>query len=524
MNVQLMEPVSSVAHDELLPSQKAALRDIENSLGMASVVAFAGPAGMGKTRVARLLAERHGADYLCLADYLATVRQMPHDRWDERVFRMVEARLRAADMIILDDFTYLKTVCPSPRGTSYSEQSIDELRLLAERLQKKLVLVGRSRRPEDEFGPYNPDQELANWVYEGGRTPVVLLGPALEAEDFAALAAACLGESRAAAIDFSVVQHYAAHLSLRQIQLVCSLIADVAQPDTRLFVEQLGIHVLRDNMRLADVEVLDFASLPGSESIAEALETHVVMPFEHPELARRNGVSARRGVMLFGPPGTGKTSIGRALARRMKGKFFLIDGSIGTEPPNIFMTRIKGIIEQAVKSAPSVLFIDDADTLFAIPYVGGLVRYLLTLLDGLESENASKVCVMMTVMDAQKVPDALVRSGRVELWLEMSPPDEPTRARILARWAGSGLPETEQLDFARLAALSAGFTPADLRRVMDDARLLYARDLAVGRSARSATDYAEQAITELRRVRERMASLLGDAKLPGALKNGGLPA
>ena len=93
------------------------------------------------------------------------------------------------------------------------------------------------------------------------------------------------------------------------------------------------------------------------------------------------------------------------------------------------------MFEKAKQSAPSILFIDDSDMLFECQDIqsAGLYRYLLTLLDGLESETAGRVCVMMTVMDVATLPPALVRSGRVELWLTMSLPDQAARRAILRR-------------------------------------------------------------------------------------------
>jgi len=70
-----------------------------------------------------------------------------------------------------------------------------------------------------------------------------------------------------------------------------------------------------------------------------------------------------------GFPGAGKTSIGRALAHRMKGKFFMIDGTFITEPPGAFFNRVKAVFEAARANSPSVIFIDDADVLFKTDHV-----------------------------------------------------------------------------------------------------------------------------------------------------------
>jgi ATP-dependent 26S proteasome regulatory subunit len=190
----------------------------------------------------------------------------------------------------------------------------------------------------------------------------------------------------------------------------------------------------------------------------------------------------------------------------------MIDGSINTEPPTAFFDQFQQIVKLAKENSPSVLFIDDADVLFGIHHVAGLVRYLLSLLDGLESESAGSVCVMMTAMDARRVPDALLRSGRVELWLETRTPDLETRGRILERWTKPGLPGKKAIDYKRLSAMTEGFTPADLRRIAADARLLYAGDLVDGRKPANATDYMVNAVQDIIDVRARMTQAIDECR------------
>jgi transitional endoplasmic reticulum ATPase len=135
-------------------------------------------------------------------------------------------------------------------------------------------------------------------------------------------------------------------------------------------------------------------------------------------------------VLLYGPPGTGKTTVGRALAHRLRGKFFLVDGTFIAGSRD-FYERIHQVFESAKENSPAVIFIDDADAIFEDGEERGLYRYLLTMIDGLESEGRSRVCVMMTAMNLSHLPPALVRSGRVELWLEMKLPDSEARRRLL---------------------------------------------------------------------------------------------
>ena len=180
------------------------------------------------------------------------------------------------------------------------------------------------------------------------------------------------------------------------------------------------------NVNLGDVEEVDLRDLHGVDDVIEKLEANIVLPLENDDLSRKMNLTPRRGVLLYGPPGTGKTTVGRALAHRLKSKFFRIDGSFisGTSS---FYTGVISVFEHAKRNAPAVVFVDDSDVIFEAGEEMGFYRYLLTILDGIESEEAGRLTVVMTAMDVSHLPPALIRSGRVELWLEMKLPDAGAR-------------------------------------------------------------------------------------------------
>jgi ATP-dependent 26S proteasome regulatory subunit len=135
----------------------------------------------------------------------------------------------------------------------------------------------------------------------------------------------------------------------------------------------------------------------------------------------------------------------------------------------------------------------------------GLSRYLLTMLDGLESQSAGRVCVMMTAMNVGNLPPAMVRSGRIELWLEMRLPDENARAAILAMHLNQ-LPELlAQVEPSQIVSATEGFTGADLKRLIEDGKTIYAYDRAKGHPLRTPSEYFLAAVETVRANKERYA-------------------
>ena len=183
--------------------------------------------------------------------------------------------------------------------------------------------------------------------------------------------------------------------------------------DTPRFLDYLNTHDLVSNVEIEEVEAVTWNDLRGVDDVIQALEAKIALPFENRELAVELGLKPKRGVLLAGPPGTGKTTIGRALAHRLKGKFFMVDGTM-IAGSNNFYAEINRVFSAAKRNAPSIVLIDDADVIFEGHKEDGLYRYLLTKLDGLESASSGRVCVIITAMEPADLPAALLRSGRIE--------------------------------------------------------------------------------------------------------------
>ncbi|OEC35378.1 AAA+-type ATPase, SpoVK/Ycf46/Vps4 family [Pseudomonas cuatrocienegasensis] len=489
----------------LAPSQAKVYQQLLDLLAIMPAIVLMGSTGSGKTLVLQHLADAMGGTLISAETVVDACRSVSAQNWDEAVRLRIEQALEQYPVVVIDDYHYIASVSgrSDTRGGYFPMLAMRQLIAKAGRDNKRLVLAGSPPQAWESVGD----------VY--GDFMAALSLPAFSPADYQAIARNLLGEARVAATDFQLVYRYAALLNGHQLRTLFNLhTLDNLELTGEQLIDTLSRYVLSSNTRVSEVEALTFDRLPGAEHIVEALETHIVLPLENRQLAMQLGLKPKRGVLLYGPPGTGKTSIGRALAHRMKGKFFLIDGSFVSEPPGNFFGKLQSVVNEAKENAPSVLFIDDADLLFKIDHIAGLERYLLTLLDGLESESASGVCVMMTAMNAALVPEALLRSGRVELWLQTHVPAAPIRARILERWVeGCGLPTSAPVMFQDLAETTEGFTPADLRRVVSDAKALYAMDIVKQRRELQAGTYLQNAIDEVIRLRGLMADSLGDDSL-----------
>jgi SpoVK/Ycf46/Vps4 family AAA+-type ATPase len=127
------------------------------------------------------------------------------------------------------------------------------------------------------------------------------------------------------------------------------------------------------------------------------------------------------------------------------------------------------------------------------------------MLAGLGSASAGRVCLMLTAMDVGHLPPALLRSGRVELWLEMRLPDAGARAAILGQHLADFPADWGPVDLAALAGGSEHCTGADLKRLAEDGKNLLAADLAQGLPPRPPTTYFRAALATLRANKERYA-------------------
>ncbi|MDT7888491.1 MAG: CDC48 family AAA ATPase [Desulfurococcales archaeon] len=211
------------------------------------------------------------------------------------------------------------------------------------------------------------------------------------------------------------------------------------------------------------------------EEAKARLREIVELPMRHPELFRHLGIEPPKGVLLYGPPGVGKTLLAKALANEVGAYFIAINGpEIMSKFYGESEQRLREIFEEARKNAPAIIFIDEIDAIAPKreEVVGEVekrvVAQLLTLMDGLAERG--RVIVIGATNRPDALDPALRRPGRFDREIEIPPPDKKARREILAVHTRS-VPLDDEVNLDKIAEMTHGYTGADLAALVKEAAM-----------------------------------------------------
>ena len=241
--------------------------------------------------------------------------------------------------------------------------------------------------------------------------------------------------------------------------------------------------IVPSGLREIHVEVPDvrWSDIGGLEEVKRSLRENVELPLRYPEIYERYGIKPPRGVLLYGPPGCGKTLLAKAVATESGANFIAVKG------PEI-MSKWVGESERAIREifrkarlyAPVVIFFDEIDAIASLRGIETdsgaserVVTQLITEMDGIQ--KLENVVVLAATNRPDLLDPALLRPGRFDKLIYVPPPDFNARLEIL-RIHTRSIPLSRDVDLVELARITEGYSGADLEAVVREAVMLALRE------------------------------------------------
>lgn len=251
----------------------------------------------------------------------------------------------------------------------------------------------------------------------------------------------------------------------------------IVAPDTVIHCEGDPIKREEEEDKLAEI---GYDDIGGCRKQLAQIKEMVELPLRHPQLFKAIGVKPPRGILMYGPPGAGKTLIARAVANETGAFFFLINGpEIMSKLAGESESNLRKAFEEAEKNAPSIIFIDEIDSIAPKrEKTNGeverrIISQLLTLMDGMKKR--AHVVVMAATNRPNSIDPALRRFGRFDREIDIGIPDVIGRLEIL-RIHTKNMRLDEDVDLEVVAKDTHGHVGADLASLTSEAALQQIRE------------------------------------------------
>jgi len=250
----------------------------------------------------------------------------------------------------------------------------------------------------------------------------------------------------------------------------------IVAPDTVIHCE--GEPIKREDEESA--QDVGYDDIGGVRKQLGSIRELVELPLRHPQLFKSIGVKPPRGILMFGPPGSGKTLIARAVANETGAFYFLINGpEIMSKLAGESESNLRKAFEEAEKNSPAIIFIDEIDSIAPKrektqgEVERRIVSQLLTLMDGMKAR--SHVVVIGATNRPNSIDPALRRFGRFDREVDIGVPDENGRLEVL-RIHTKNMKLSTDVDLEQLAKETHGYVGADIAALCTEAAMQCIRE------------------------------------------------
>ncbi len=471
-------------------------------------VLFYGPPGCGKSYIMKATVGEAGVNFFSVSvqEIIGGDMETASNKLDQA---FSEARESAPSILFFDEIDALA-------GSRKSGQSGSERRLVNQFLIN-MEGVGATNENVLIVGSTNAPWDMDSALRRAGRftTQILIPPPDFEARK-SLLKLHTKGRPLAADIDFDYLADMTENYSSADMTAICDEAAKIPWRESihgstqRLITQKDFLTILEERestltpwLRVAEKQLresgeadvfpelaeyvfkraggiesaqtpsIKFADVGGLEDVKEDIRAKIVYPLKHPELSEEYGRKIGGGLLLYGPPGCGKTYIAKATAGECEANFFNVKITDLMSPEEgVTEKRLHAIFERAARNSPAIIFFDEIDALAGsrTSAEGGaqrrLINQFLTEMDGFEKKEG--VIVLGATNAPWDIDPALRRAGRFSEQIFLPPPDLESREQILGIHL-KGRPIDESVDAKVIAKMSDGFSAADIALICDEA-------------------------------------------------------
>jgi transitional endoplasmic reticulum ATPase len=460
-------------------------------------VLLRGPPGCGKTLLARAVANESEAFFISInGPEIMSKFYGESEKKLRNIF--IEAEEKSPSIIFIDEIDAIAPKRETVTG-EVERRVVAQLLALMDGLHSRgrVIVIGATNRPNSLDPalrrPGRFDREIEIKVpNEKGRREVfqihtrnMPLDKKISLKEFANITHGFVGA------DISAVCREAAMSALRRYLPQIDLESEIIDPElleqievTKADFEEALKEVMPSGIREVFVEVpnVTWEQIGGLEDLKQKLIESVDWPLSHPNIFERMGISPPRGILLYGPPGCGKTLLARAVANESKANFISIKGpELLSKYVGESEKAIREVFRKAKMAAPCIIFFDEFDSI--APSRGRytsdsgvsekVLSQFLTELDGLE---VKKDIVVIAATNRPDILDpALIRPGRIDRILLVPAPDNKGREKILKIFT-KNMPLTNSVDILSLIKKLDGYSGADIETLCREAGMIALRE------------------------------------------------